>query len=77
METFQIDHNNVKATATSFTLTDVEIEKYKGFATDIAVTVSFDGGTQSFPLASGQPMKFPENFETIETDVSTKLFLGI
>ncbi len=74
---FQIDHNNVKDLATSFTLTDVEKKKYKGFAPSVNVAVSFDSGAQEFPLLSGQPMKFPENFTTIETDVATKLYLGI
>ncbi len=74
---FKIDHNNVKSAATSFTLTATEKAKYKGFAPSVAVAVSFDSGSQAFPLAAGQPMLFPENFTTIETDVSAKLYLGI
>ncbi len=74
---FQIDHNDVRASASSFTLTDADRDKYDGFATSVNVAVSFDGGSQEFPLLAGQPMKFPENFTTIETDVATKLFFGI
>ena len=76
-EIFQLDHNNVKTAATSFTLTALEIEKYNGFATAIDVDVSFDSGSQAFPLKAGVPILFPENFTTIETSASTKLFLGI
>ena len=76
-EIFQIDHNNVKAPATSFTLTESEIKKYNGIAFDADVDVSFDSGSQSFPIKAGVPMLLPVNFTTIETSVLTKLFLGI
>ena len=74
---FQIDHNDVRASATSFTLTNEDKSKYTGFATSVNAAVSFDSKSQEFPLLAGQPMKFPENFTTIETDVATKLYLGI
>ncbi len=74
---FQIDHNNVKASASSFTLTAEEIKKYNGFALSLNADVSFDGGTQAFPLLKGTPIEFPENFTTIETSIAVKLYLGI
>jgi len=77
MENFQIDHNNVKASASSFTLTPSEIKAYSGFALSLNADVSFDGGTQAFPLLKGTPIVFPENFTTIETSVAVKLYLGI
>ena len=74
---FQIDHNNVQSANTTFTPTDREKEKYAGFALASAADVSFDGGSQAFPLAAGVPMLFPENMTSIQTSVSTVLYYGL
>ena len=74
---FQIDHNNVQAAATSFTPTEADKDKYAGFALASGADVSFDGGTQTFPLQAGVPMLFPENMTSIQTSVSTKLYYGL
>ena len=73
---FQIDVNNVKSSATSFTITETDFDKYTGFAIDGDALVSFNGGSQAFPLSAGIPMQFPENITSIETDVAVVLYLG-
>ena len=74
---FQIDHNNVQSANTTFTPTDADKSKYSGFALAVAADVSFDGGTQAFPLEAGVPMLFPENMTSIQTSVSTALYYGL
>lgn len=74
---FQIDHNNVQSANTTFTPTAFEKNKYAGFALAVDANVSFDGGSQLFPLKAGVPMLFPENMTSIQTSVSTALYYGL
>ena len=74
---FQIDHKNVQSANTTFTPTDKEKNDYAGFALAINADVSFDGGSQAFPLKAGVPMLFPVNMTSIQTSVSTALYYGL
>lgn len=75
---FQLDIvNGVKAANTSHAITAAEALAYVGFATDTDVHVSFNGGTENFPLKAGMPMALPANVTSIGFDVAAKLYLGV
>ena len=73
---FMIDTEGTKATNTTHNLTAAEVEKYVGFAVEVATTVSFNGGGQAFPIGAGVPMGLPGNTTSIELGATSKLFLG-
>lgn len=68
--------DDVRAAATSFTITADDLSLYNSVAFDGGVLVSFNLGAQAFPLAAGVPIALPGGVTTIELDVAAKLYFG-